>query len=282
MKTILKSKNPTNWLDLVKQEVIEGYIIPDEIEKKVAIDLGVNIGAFALVNHGKFENIFGLEASSENFKEATNNIKKENIGNVLYFNLAASNESDKTLKLRMVQKRVNGENVEGSQRSGDYTVIEEDNAKLEARGFNHGLSDQYEEVRTINFTDALKLINADRINYLKCDIEGSEYDFLMDNDLGCVDYLAMELHYTYLGQEKVIALINHLLKYFNFYDEQTIHSFTKNWPPPPIVNLINKRIVLKKSRLGKVEKNIKQIVLKYLGWLLIPVKNKIISFTRNK
>ena len=281
MKTILKSNNPTNWLDDVKKEVIECYIIPDEIEKQTALDLGVNVGAFALVNFSKFENIFGLEASEENFREATNNITLENIGNVKYFNLAASNESDKTLLLRMVQKRINGENVKGSSLSGDYTVMEMSNAELEAKGFGHGLSEEYEEVKTINLADTLKLINVDRINYLKCDIEGAEFDFLMNKDLDCVDYLAMELHYTYLGKQKVVSLMNHLSKYFNFYDELTMASFTLEWPPPAIVNLINKKIVLKKSKWIKFKKGIKQITKRYLGWLLIPVKNKIKSITRN-
>ena len=86
MKTKLKSNNPINWLEEVKKEVIGCYIIPKEIEKNIALSLGVNVGAFALVNHDKFENIFGLEASEENFREATNNITLENIGNVKYFN----------------------------------------------------------------------------------------------------------------------------------------------------------------------------------------------------
>ena len=158
MKTILKSNNPTNWLDDVKKEVIECYIIPDEIEKQTALDLGVNVGAFALVNHKKFENIFGLEASSENFKEATNNLALYKIGNVQFYNLAASNESKKIIKLRMVQKRVNGKNVKGSSLSGDYTVMEVNETELEACGFGHGLSEEYEEVKTINFSDTLKLM----------------------------------------------------------------------------------------------------------------------------
>ena len=104
----------------------------------------------------------------------------------------------------------------------------------------------------------------------------------MDNDLDCVDYLAMELHYTYLGKDKVVSLMNHLSKYFNFYDELTIQSFIKSWPPPAIVNLINKRIVIKKSKLAKFKKVIRLIAKRYLGWLLIPAKNKLMSITRNK
>jgi FkbM family methyltransferase len=205
-----------------------------------------------------------------------------NIGNVKYFNLAASNESEKILRLRMVQKRINGENVKGSQHSKDYTVMEMSNAELESKDFGHGLSEEYEEVKTIDLADTLKLINADRINYLKCDIEGAEFGFLMNKDLDCVDYLAMELHYTFLGKEKVVALMNHLSKYFNFYDELTIYSFTKNWPPPAIVNLINKRVAFKKSKSVKFKKITRQIIKRYLGWLLIPARNKIVSITRNK
>lgn len=119
---------------------------------------------------------------------------------------------------------------------------------IDAIGFNHGISEEFEEVKSINFKDSLKLLNSDRVNYLKCDIEGAEYDFLIANDLDKVDFISMELHYTYLGVEKVRNLMKHLNKYFEFYDGSYLYDFIESWPPPAIVDLVNRKLLTPKLK----------------------------------
>jgi len=79
MNTKLTFIDPKNWLETLKQEVRDSYLIPNKIEKNVCLELGVNIGAFALINHGKFKHIYGLEASTNNFNSAVENILKNGI-----------------------------------------------------------------------------------------------------------------------------------------------------------------------------------------------------------
>lgn len=263
MKTKLNFTDQENWLKIVKQEVKDCYKIPDFVLRKSCLELGVNVGAFALINHKRFDEIAGLEASNNNFNTANKNIDLAGITNVKYFNLAASDESNKTMKLKAVMQRVNGSNVEGSARSGDCTVLDIQNEDLDAIGFNHGISEEFEEVKSINFKDSLKLLNSDRVNYLKCDIEGAEYDFLITNDLDKVDFISMELHYTYLGVEKVRNLMKHLNKYFEFYDGTELNDFVESWPPPAIVDLVNRNLLTPKLNffifIKKITKKIYKI-----------------------
>jgi len=255
-----------NWLKIVKEEVKDCYIIPDFLEKNTCLELGVNVGAFALVNYKRFDKIVGLEASISNFLTANKNIESAGITNVKYFNLAASDESNKTLRLRALMQRINGSNVEGSARSGDCTVLNIKNEDLDIIGFNHGISEEFEEVKSINFKDSFNLLSSKRVNYLKCDIEGAEYAFLIANDLSYVDFISMELHYTYLGVEKVRDLMVHLNKYFEFYDGSTINDFIYSWPPPAIVDLVNRNLLTPKLKFFIF---FKRIAKKYRKWKIL-------------
>jgi len=67
--------------------------------------------------------------------------------------------------------------------------------------------------------------------------------------LKAVDFISMELHYTFLGKDKVAQLMKHLDKYFEFYGAYNPNDFLNFWPPPQIVNLINKEIITPKIRL---------------------------------
>ena len=50
------------------QEVYYGnYVIPEEIDKKVCIDLGCNVGFFTLENFDKFDSMYAIDASYQNF-----------------------------------------------------------------------------------------------------------------------------------------------------------------------------------------------------------------------
>jgi len=150
------------------------------------------------------------------------------------------------------------------------------NEELDAVGFDHGFSEEYEEITTINLEDLLKLINVERINYLKCDIEGAEYDFLMGKSLDCIDFLSMELHYIYLGKEKVLALIAHLVRYFNFYDGSILSDFANRWPPPAIVNLINKKFITPILYINRIKKLSKSALKIVFIRILIPSKGKVV------
>ena len=75
----------------------EAYPIPEGINKKIAIDIGANIGGFSTAYHKDFEKIIFFEANPNAFEIAKNNTN--NFKNVEGYNLAVSDESGKVLKL---------------------------------------------------------------------------------------------------------------------------------------------------------------------------------------
>ena len=236
----LTYQDPDNWLEIVKKEVEKSYIIPEEINKNVCVDLGTNVGAFLLLNHDKFDKIFGFEASKSCFKKTNKNIENENIKNVEIFNYAAYKNSDEILKLRYYRNYKDGKEIRGGESSGNSSVSDIPHDIL---GNGYDFDNEYEEVKSIDLEGIKKLINEEKINYLKCDIECGEYDFLIGKDLSCIDFIVMELHCN-LGKEKINELLDHLTKFFDFYGNKIpeLPDSENGKFFHPVLNLINKNI----------------------------------------
>ena len=166
MKNVLKFNDPIDWEFTVLKEVKETYFIPKFISRNNCLDLGVNIGAFSMVNYSRFNRIIGFEACSDLCLSAKNNFLKYNITEVNVFHLAAYSTSNSSVKLRALEKRELGSNFPGSAHSRDSTILEISNKKLDELGFNYGVSLEFEEVNTINFSDTALLFNNERINYI--------------------------------------------------------------------------------------------------------------------
>jgi len=76
--------------------------------------------------------------------------------------------------------------------------------------------DNYEEVPTISLERIFEMLNITKIDYLKIDCEGGEYDFLMNKNLGNINYIGIEIH-IHLGKEKMNELITHIEKTHSTY-----------------------------------------------------------------
>ena len=91
--------------NLTGQEVYYGnYLLPEQIENKVAIDVGSNVGLFVMENYNKFDNLYAIEASYENFlttlrKVLHKNLKFNEAENVSCFNLAAAKNTGEVIKI---------------------------------------------------------------------------------------------------------------------------------------------------------------------------------------
>ena len=104
------------------------------------------------------------------------------IKNTVGFNLAAAKNSGELLK---IYSHSNGD-------CGSNSIIKSDHV-------NHN---DYHMVPSISFKDLFCLISEEKINYLKIDIEGAEYDLLMEADLFSVECIAIEIH-NLLGENKM-------------------------------------------------------------------------------
>lgn len=199
------------------------YIIPEEIDKKVAIDLGCNVGFFEMEHYNVFDNIYAFDASYENTvvtlrKILAKNLRDNEAKNVFCFNLAAGSKTGEIIKV--YQHMFSCESVSPMTNKDMFTS-------------QYGLVwkeeiEPYHNVFTISLEGLYDFLSIDYIDYLKIDIEGAEYDFLLEKDLSRIGCLALELHGT-LGRERKDAMKEYLLKYFDIHhieydDEAPQHS----------------------------------------------------------
>jgi FkbM family methyltransferase len=196
------------------------YHVPDfsSIPETVCVDVGTNVGTFILTNHSRFTHIFGFEASYENFQKCNDNLKLRGIQNTVLFNLAAAS---KTGELVNIQTHL-------SKDHGSCSIIKHE----------HWHSEKSHPILSISFENVFKLIGTDHVHYMKLDIEGGEYDFLMNKDLSKIDYIGIEMH----GQigEKRKELQEYLERYFVVITDYNQNCpFDENYE----VSLMNRRLL---------------------------------------
>lgn len=173
------------------------YPVKDSINKKLAIDIGANIGGFSKAYHNVFDEIIYFEANPKTFELTQNNLK--NYPNIKGYNLGVSDISGKKIKL------MNHLNKHNGSVTCSPSITENGHEEwVEVIG----------EVETTSLEDILEMVNNRRINYLKLDCENSEYEILLNKDLSKIDYIAMELHWQ-MGKEKFNELLNYLSKTFD-------------------------------------------------------------------
>jgi len=207
------------------------YVIPPEINKNVCIDLGSNVGFFALENYDKFNFLYAIDASYQNFtttlrKIIYENVKNNKAKNVFCFNLAAAKDGGKIIKIYRHDN--NGESV------SPMTV--EEMFTNQYKNWDE-TKETYHNVYSISLENLYTFFNIKYIDYLKVDIEGAEYDFLLNKDLSNIGCLALEIHGT-LGQQKKDELKKYIEKYFEIY----FIEYDDNAPKHSVITYINKNL----------------------------------------
>ena len=127
----------------------------------------------------------------------------------------------------------------GIAESKDFTTTKFNPEIALLSGYKGTLGEVEECVKEITFSDLLTECNVTEIEFLKVDIEGGEYEALMNTDLSMVTGLVIEIHYSFLGKEKVRELILHLMKYLNFLHKKDEIKFLHQFPPPDILQMVN-------------------------------------------
>ncbi len=185
-------KDGSDWLESRIDGVRRAYIIPEALNGGIAVDVGANVGAFPIVNHSKFTRIICVEPSEYSFNECLKNTKDLKIVEV--YRYAVGSVSDEEVKLKCFK---GAGNVSGNASTLVHESWDDDNFEL---------------VKTISIEDIFSRFKLSKIDYLKVDCEGGEYDFLINKELWNIDYLSIEIHQQ-LG-DKAIVLENHLNKFF--------------------------------------------------------------------
>lgn len=196
----------------------------------IAIDMGMNVGSFAYVYGDFFDDLVGIDASSKCISLAQQNL--HHLNNVKYVHAALDSESGRLVHLRRVY-------VSEKWESKDLTTFQFDPEASRQAGYLGELGEIEETTASISFGDLLGQIEHKRVNFLKVDIEGAEYQTLIGADLNCVDALVMEVHHTFLGKAKVRELVTHMLKHLQFVDSRDEARFVHSWPPPDLLVMYN-------------------------------------------
>jgi FkbM family methyltransferase len=192
---LVSQNQQSDWFERITNECGREYplrLIDDLNKDSVIIDAGCNVGGFTQIVKERFKKIIPIDASSYNCDEYEKHHGIRPIHRALY------SKDNQSVKL---QKFMNGEN---DTNSGNFGITET------ALGHQLGwVSEDWEEVRTISLETILAGIEEEEIGLLKIDIEGAEYEFLIDKDLSSIKWITMELH-NFLGgvkQKKLMTWI---------------------------------------------------------------------------
>tara|TARA_R110000824_G_scaffold298520_3_gene486729 strand:- start:157 stop:888 length:732 start_codon:yes stop_codon:yes gene_type:complete len=190
------------WYNQMDGDVSESYPLGvyldsiADLPKRVAVDLGANVGMFSRIAAHDYEEVHAFEPS--HFLSSImcyNQHHAESHNNIYIHKLAAAKNTGMIASLYRPK----------DCSPGDCTIqpISEEQVL------------QSENCLTIALEDIFTLIDHDYIDYMKIDIEGSEYDFLLDKDLSKIAIIAMEIHGP--DQELKNKLYAHLGKYMHVW-----------------------------------------------------------------
>jgi len=167
------------------------YIIPDYVKRTVAVDLGSNLCLFEKKYHDRFDEIFYFEANFSNFLKGTSRVLSKGIKNCFGFNYAVTDNSGDIIKIYSAN----------SMDSGSKSILNHTGAN----------TSDYHKIMTISLDDIFQLLEIERINYLKIDVEGAEHSILMNCDLSKIDFIAAEIH-NIMGIDKMDEVRNKILE----------------------------------------------------------------------
>tara|TARA_Y100000114_G_scaffold47644_1_gene43426 strand:+ start:531 stop:1157 length:627 start_codon:yes stop_codon:yes gene_type:complete len=159
----------------------------------LCFDVGTNVGGFSNAWWKKFDKIVAIEAHPKIYEFALNNLSL--FSNVEVINKAVGAKEDEYLTF---YSHLGGD-------SGSTSCISTANHDT-----NSGV-----KVPTVSYQSLVAEYGVPE--YMKVDCEGSEYDFLINQDLTGVRFLSIEVHYDFLTEQQRKELLQYLATYFNVY-----------------------------------------------------------------
>lgn len=154
------------------------------------LDVGANIGATAFFLQGFVNNIYCFEPDVDNFKLLCKNTKR--FSNVYRFKKALVGNNDLTRDFYLNKQTNKGTHSFLVKRGRDKTIV---------------------NCRNINI-----IIKKYKINIIKMDVEGAEYELLINMKFKNIDELIFEYHFTILKKDTYFELIKLLKRKFKYVD----------------------------------------------------------------
>ena len=173
-----KTRGGSTDRNVLNEILVYGDYSPKGFEIKrndIIVDIGAHIGIFSIYAGSKNPDgkVFSFEPLEENFKILKENIILNNLQNTTPVNFACSNKSERR-ELFLTKSNNFGEtSFFGKNRENKVTI------------------------NTINFKDFLREKNIKKVDLLKIDCEGAEYEILFNltsKDLTKIEKIVMEVH----------------------------------------------------------------------------------------
>ena len=182
--------NTNDWMDEFKIK-----------EKDIVIDIGAHVGYFSMYSsiNAKQGKIFAFEPYDKSFELLIKNLDINRIKNVIPQNLGVTKES------------------------GTSTLYLKKDFSIGNSIYKNLNSDSKIEIKTISVQDIIKNNNLQKINILKLDCEGAEYQILLNLDhetLEKIDKIVSEMH-PKIESFKIEEVKKFLIK--NRFDVRIIH-----------------------------------------------------------
>ena len=182
-------------------KVIQSIIKPDW----VCIDIGANLGYYALLEakHCKF--VYAIEPVKTSFETLNKSIKLNGYENIKAYNLAISNQNG-TQDI-IISHRNNWSTML------DMTIVT-DKYKQRFNRFYKGI----EKTETLTLDDFVRDNNINKINFIRMDVEGYEVEIIKRADhafslMPAGSFLTIEVHSgLYKNRKPFVGMLNKILK----------------------------------------------------------------------
>jgi FkbM family methyltransferase len=160
---------------IIFENFIYNVYNPEGFELKkgdVVVDVGAHIGTFSIFASKLASKVYSFEPIGENFSLLQENIEMNKADNVYPFKMAVSKQNGET------ELFINDKN-----NAAHSSYMHKESKKV--------------IVKTISFEDFVKSNNVSKIDFLKMDCEGAEYDIFFNcpkNILSMIGKISMECH----------------------------------------------------------------------------------------
>jgi FkbM family methyltransferase len=203
----LEQFNYKNFNVLVRPNTSDSFVVKEVLsgeyrklclqKQDIVLDLGSNIGMFALYANDKVKQIICFEPESDNYNLSLENLKLNNINNVIVNNAAVVGNDDKQRHFSINTKKNKGAHSLVSKRGRDTTVV------------------QCENINTI--------IDTYNPTCIKMDVEGGEYEILPAiKDWTNINQIILEFHHAHLNDttkekfHKILELLSNIFTNVDF------------------------------------------------------------------
>lgn len=193
----IEIKDKDSWREFILREA--NYNVPEECRGGLCVDAGCNIGDFEMNHKNRFDKYVCFDVFDENIEECKKNTLDLNLDIEIY-KKAVWSKSGLNISA-MAYKPSDTDELNHFGNSGNVGCVE-------IKGdYGQGWFTE----NTIDLVESISIeeiiFKYGNINLLKVDVEGSEYEFLLNKDLSKINYIVGEFHFSDSQKSELVEWI---------------------------------------------------------------------------